>query len=810
MKVAQILVLLCGALQVLAQDRSAILTVELYDDNTEGVTLQSSGLVAGGMWDAVAAAAGCLPGTQQFNGFKLTCRHAVERSGPMVSASWNFAPLANSLSALGATSLTTCVYHPDWPYSENNQNLPVQHIPNRTAYCGGWAPTAAGPLQVTVKAGYGWKAAEMVGLAALLVVVIAGGAGMLLRMKGILLRHSLITLWMIAGFGWLTLLLRLDGLRLLSLWFGFAGDGRWLCAGLAAWVPLLILAVLFARRDPLLSKWTRRNALLSAAVFVLVTLVLGGASQVNPVELTPYLVGGFVVLLAARSRVSKGLTIAAASGELLANFTALAAKAKVRMPKLMLWNNPPGSLAIAAAVIGRPTMILISTNLLKACSKREVDAIAAHELAHFRQGRRWILILFLLGMGGILVWAASVEQRLQFWAMLPASIVGLLLSACKRRLEFAADRFSAQLTGDPQAMAGALVKLGAINQTPLCGSALREVFLTHPWTEKRVQRLGVSLADAESSPSTPAYTADALAAEATPNRPMAVLLRTLVQFVPFLQARIWLVAILAGLCDWLLHPATMVSSLLFLAAVSGGFFGISAWWARRLKQAAVKVRASALDLHGSGWTEAPLCGMAPGIGHTIFDSGYAWDMGLVRISGGALCYAGDRASFALQRAAINGIDLLPGPPVRWKRSQAICIRLRSGTPASIALNVFPDSADARTQLLEVLRRWHQDGEFEPRTPCDFASIESVSWPQGQIVRKRVLSVKYFSRLLFAAAVLPQAGMFLWAWNRSSSLMMLPSAVGVALICLFFGRGVVLTQDALVAQKTSEHPMSRVV
>jgi heat shock protein HtpX len=781
----------CGAWPVIAQQVSPTITVELHDDGSEEVTYQANPPVSAELWDAAAAAAGCPAGTHWAAGLsKLTCRHTVDRAGPIISATWDFAPLATALASSGAKTLTTCVYHPDWPYSVNNQNLPVQHIPQRTAYCGAWSlagPPA--PLQITVKAGYQPRSIQMLVLGSLLIVILLGGAGMLLRQQGFLLQNSLTTLWFLACFAWLGLLLWLDGFRMSSLWFGSTGNSRWLWAGLAASAPILVLAALFSLRDPRLQRWMKRRAPMAAALLVMVAVILCGAPQDAVLPLFVYGAAVLCFMVAVRTAPSGALLVAAENGELVANIQALANKANLPAPKLMLWHGVTNSDTLAAAVVGRRKLIVLSPNLLKLCSKREVDAIAAHELAHFRQRRRLILFVFVVLIGWILTWAAAVEQRFQFWAVLPAAACVLLFSAWKRSQEFVADRFSTSITGDPEAMAAALAKISAANRTPLRGSPLRELFMTHPWPEKRIRRLGASLDIGQRSPSLPAY------AEVPSQRPVLGFAQTLAQFLPFILTRIWLTSILAAACaQWI--PAPVV----FLVAVAVGYFAIAALWSRRLRQAEAKVRAALLELHGPAWTDATLCGMSPGVGQTIFDVGYEWDIGLVRASGNSLCYAGDRASFALARGEVDRIELLPGPPIRWKPGKVIGLRLRAGTPESVTLS-------SRTNLFDSLRQWHASADAGMPLAGNLPSVTSVSWPKGLIVRQQVIGAGEFLRYLVAAAV-PAWLMscILWGWQLSL-VSTLPPAVALALVCLFLGRGAVLKQDVLVTPQQEREMLS---
>ncbi len=741
MKHTLIVTFLIGVLR--AQDNSPLFTIELHDDDTEEVALQNLSPVSAELRAAAMAAAGCVEGSafgvrRWGNQLSFTCRHPVDRSGLTIAAQWGFSPL---VAALKAPRLTTCFYHPDWPYSENDQNLPMQRISKRIAYCGAWTVSGAGPLQVRVKAGYEAGSARRVGWAALVFVLVFGAAGVLLPGKDFLQRHTLTTLFAAACFGWMAVILALDGLRILSLWFGFAGHGRWFWAGLAASTPVLALAAAFSfRRQASVSKAVRRLALFALAGFVLTTAVLCGGPQADSLTILGYGLGAVAFAIAVRTSGAQSRLVRVEQGELAASMERLALKARVQVPKLMLWLAPAGSASGAMAVLGRRRLILISTSLLKLCSRRETDAIVAHELAHFVQRRRVMVFFTACALTAIVMSAAVVEQRLQAWAVLAVILCILVNSAWKRRLEFAADEFSARLTGDPESMGAALLKLSTANQTPFCGSALREMLLSHPWTEKRLRRLAVRRDVAESSCGDAGY--DAGPAERAVNRPLPLLLHGLSQYMKFLQAASWVAAFAAGACAWLL-PAW--PGVVFLAASAIGFFATSALWSRRLRSLVPDVRASLLSLHGAAWAEAPLFGMSPGVGHTVFDSAYDWDVGLARITSSALCYAGDRAAFSLPRAAIHRVELRDGPSIRWVRAKVVCIHLNSGTPESIALTPGPGRTDSE-RFFDALQKWLEGAGGGETADCALPALDSCKLAERTARRKKAVERSGFLSL----------------------------------------------------------------
>jgi Zn-dependent protease with chaperone function len=808
MRSALITAFLCLSVCVFAQEGGPAITVELHDDDTEQVTLMNTGPVSPQVEAAAILSAGCLSGSGSGGlrpvGWRWTCRHPVERTrslfAPAISASWDFSPLANALAPAGVTFLTTCIYHPDWPVSEISVSLPKQSLSKMFAYCGAWPVPATGPLRMTAKAGYTAGTAEKLALAAMAYLLVFALLGRLARRDGSPDRHSLMALWWVSCFVWIAIVLALDGLRMLALTFGSAGNSRWLWTGLVAAIPPAALAGLLSiGQEPRIIKRLRQNAVAAAGLSIFVTAILCGTAQSDPLNLLGYFVAAPLVFVSARWGGSRSRVVPVESGELRTSFETLAAKAGVRPPKLALWDALADSNPGAAALIGGPGMILLSAALLKLWSKDEVNAILAHELAHFRQRRRVALFLYVSVILILLACGVLLNQSAQVWLVLPFFLTMLLLAAWKRRMEFASDAFSASLTGHPEAISAVLVRLAALNRSPVRGGVFQELFLSHPWTEKRVRRLGGSLEITEPSVSEPKYASDSslagiLAANTSSSRPVAQFTQELTKFVSFLMARIWISGLLAGVLAWILAASLPTGAGIFVAAVAIGFWIIATQSSQRFARTFRAVRAATQTIRGSNWPEALLCGLSPGKGRVLFHTGQDWDFGLVRISDDALCYSGDREAFALPRTAISRIEQRPGVPIRWKRTSVVCVYLRSMPREAFTLRVVPEqgeSARARQQqaLFDALRRWHegaipQPGSSETTPGCGLPMLDSSLWPKESGKRAKLLSVANFVRYAFAAAVPPLAiASILWGWS-SGPQVILPPLVALGLHSLF--------------------------
>jgi heat shock protein HtpX len=172
-------------------------------------------------------------------------------------------------------------------------------------------------------------------------------------------------------------------------------------------------------------------------------------------------------------------------------------------------------------------VVAVTRGLLRMLDESELRGVLAHELAHIKN-RDILLATVAATLAGVLSYAA---HALSFGALfggsqgddeesahggLLAAIVApvaalLVQMAISRSREFMADETGARLTGNPAALASALVKLEhGVERMPAQASpataslfivnplgalqTLSRLFSTHPRTEERVRRL-LALAD---------------------------------------------------------------------------------------------------------------------------------------------------------------------------------------------------------------------------------------------------------------------------------------------------------------------------
>ena len=156
--------------------------------------------------------------------------------------------------------------------------------------------------------------------------------------------------------------------------------------------------------------------------------------------------------------------------------------------------------------VGGSARIAISDVAFKGASLEEVRAVTGHEIGHYVLHHVWRTVLVLSVLSVLFFYLADrlfphfahafgSRATLSDPAGLPvlvfmASVLGLfalpVLNGESRRAETAADRFSLETVGLPDALASALVKT-AEYRNPRPGVLEEQVFYSHPSVERRVR-----------------------------------------------------------------------------------------------------------------------------------------------------------------------------------------------------------------------------------------------------------------------------------------------------------------------------------
>jgi len=224
-------------------------------------------------------------------------------------------------------------------------------------------------------------------------------------------------------------------------------------------------------------------ALAGAGIYVLYALLrsrsmvarLTGAREVGPDELKP------LRRLLENVSIAAGLPVT---------------------PELRLVDDPAPN-AFAAGLRPERSYVGVTTGLLRTMPKRELEAVLGHEIAHIRHRDTYLMTMAAIFAGVIAVLADLGFRALVYGggrrrgstALVAAvALVGLLLApyaalllrmTLSRRREFLADAGSAELLGDPEAMALALRRL-ELDPTSV---RYADVAVAHLWIESPAARV---------------------------------------------------------------------------------------------------------------------------------------------------------------------------------------------------------------------------------------------------------------------------------------------------------------------------------
>lgn len=204
----------------------------------------------------------------------------------------------------------------------------------------------------------------------------------------------------------------------------------------------------------------------------------------------------------------------------------LARKAGIPKPKVYVIDEPMPN-AFATGRNPKHGVVAVTTGIRRTLSERELKGVIAHELAHIRN--RDILICTIAAMAASIV---SMVASIARWGLIfgagrsdddregghPAALLILAIVApiaatlvqlaISRSREYLADQSGGEISGDPDSLADALLRLERgveavpyeVVQTapataslfivnPLRGGGVLSLFSTHPSTEDRVRRL---------------------------------------------------------------------------------------------------------------------------------------------------------------------------------------------------------------------------------------------------------------------------------------------------------------------------------
>ena len=203
---------------------------------------------------------------------------------------------------------------------------------------------------------------------------------------------------------------------------------------------------------------------------------------------------------------------------LVSTVRALADKAGVDMPEVAIFDGEPN--AFATGAFKNSALVAVSTGLLQAMNRDEVEAVIGHEIAHIANGDMVTMTLIQGVMNTFVVFLSraigSVVDRVVFrnergpgigyyvttivLDLVLGVVAAMIVAWFSRHREYRADAGSALLLGRKQPMINALARLGGLapGQLPqsvqamgIAGprSGLMALFASHPPIEERIRAL---------------------------------------------------------------------------------------------------------------------------------------------------------------------------------------------------------------------------------------------------------------------------------------------------------------------------------
>ena len=518
-----------------------------------------------------------------------------------------------------------------------------------------------------------------------------------------------------------------------------------------------------------------------------------------------------------RLRITKNFPRIVLAGELRDRVFGFAKELNVKLQQVIIL--PAQRMQIANAFASSANTVIFTDFLLERMSKREVDAIAGHELTHLKRSHPAKLQMAMLGaifapvlagiFGGLLALPLALLYHLgikpspaivmNFYSALAAvsdwgidgAIIICLAFACvyalSRRFERQADAGAVAVTKDPEAMITALLKLNSLNLMPLSWGKGTGASLTHPSTLKRIQRIAESaaLSDARLQQLIAEYSVEKLShvelsrvaeqhkvgdhygaqdSESTVSHKVVTrsqnLLFVLIAMMVLPPALIELAVErlhLAGRLyfDVLGVGVVLITVLYFLAMKMLPLHSLGRQKEARLKE---------IETGGINARVLDTCmvGFAPGAAPRIYLGKYNFDVGAMLLSKDRLVFLGEQLKFSLTRKQVLSIQMGPGAPSWWPQ-QRIYIRWQDDPSGKDGVFSFsPQEPCSLHQLNSHVREiysklltWRLRGQPQS-LPTELEAL-----PVPQIGEVTCLKPRELLRFKIQFSVLALAGIAIW-------------------------------------------------
>jgi Zn-dependent protease with chaperone function len=370
--------------------------------------------------------------------------------------------------------------------------------------------------------------------------------------------------------------------------------------------------------------------------------------------------------------------------------------------------------------------ILLTAPLVQSLTKREVDAVVAHELSHLGHTRRspWAA----LGISVVLCQTPLADMLVPWTGGLflvmfvPLAVYVAALRGARKR-EFAADAGSVALTGDPRALISGLARIARHNKKALEYPRMAEWFSTHPATIKRLRALAAAgkLQPGE---------LEALSGSDVPGESYVLppeesgVIFNLAWQTANAKRYVWTTLLgsavagllVAGVLNEYAGPGfpqlvggivlgCAITKMLAASVMAGGYAQLRRKLVRKL------------GISGQ------LVGLAVDSEPRVY-SGYRFsDAGFLSFNSGRLCYRSERIAMELNPADVLEVSIVAAAPASWRRLQPM-VRFRHGDSFAYSFILHPVELCATPRrLLQSIQQWRAAGtSVEPTSISGFQAI----------------------------------------------------------------------------------------
>src|SRR5271166_3883685 len=761
---------------------------------------------------------------------QATCSHVLSASGWMVSGALPLQPLADALAASGEQLLFVSVQRPRAGFEEqSSQGLQLNRLasqPDNARFLFYSYPLGTSSSVPSLRLAYGYRNSDLLRQCTMSAGFLLLPIFLILWMRRAALKDALqdpsaawfsyfktlqwcvnatMLLWMVARTSFRQGVQDLVAFRL--------PDGGWqstIARTLVVIVPpwVVYLLCLFLSYKVFVqfrgNQWTRRQFMLERALevgaqflplmFFCCALDFLGTSPKLLVVLMLAAYVSRVVCLRAKIRVSGAGPEALTTGELRDRVFEMAKRASVKIKQVFVLSS--GRMQVANAYATGAQTVMFTDYLLQRLTKREVDAIAGHELTHLRHRHPKKLGLTLIGVilfpsifrgtwtiftdlitdllrtisGGdrdVLMQWYRWSPKLVAWSQL--DLVLIVAGFCvfyllARRFERIADEGSVQLSGDPEAMITALLKVSRLNLTPIQWGKVTGSLLTHPTTlkrighiakvgnvgEARVQELLAHHAQEEQTRRSGLFApaSDSTFSAKSNDEHYAVpsagknVVTTMTALRRATNNRWMLIGanmLPPALVAWLVHRLSLQGQVSLIAYVAGALLIVAGYSLLGLhlslrgraeirRRFAAKFDTEGIQIRGRN---AILAGFAPAAALRIYLLGYDWDKGFIWLLQGRMVYLGDKIRFALKPEQVLNVRIGESAP-GWWNSERVYIDWRDaehGRQGTFSLYPSEPSSTGTIKnegkaLCAVLQRWHSKSGEYPVAPPAVRALQS--------------------------------------------------------------------------------------